>query len=235
MSSAPMTTVWGCAPSYWARLSEMLLADNLLRFSRGTEPSARSRPQQPAGTGQSELPELMVAHLSHLPEPEAVGRVTLTVRFLNSGLARWERDSQVCAGGVTPLAPFALTLTDLAVAMLEASSSVPPQVDAHLRHPPLASHQALPVEPGRCPARRHRRLMPSDRLADVSIAVRRSALMVMVRRAGAVRVVLAMGLAASRPTPSCLSAISRCSPAATAAASRTPWMPSARFSVPLTA
>jgi len=120
-----------CAPSYWARLSELLLADKLLRFSRGTEPSARSRPQQPADTGQSELLELMVAHLRHLPEPEAVGRVALTVRFLNSGLARWERDSQVCAGGVTPLAPFTLTLTDLAVAMLDASSSVPPQLDPH--------------------------------------------------------------------------------------------------------
>jgi AcrR family transcriptional regulator len=113
------------APSYRARLSEMLLADKPLRFSHGTEPSARSQPQQHADTGQSELLELMVAHLSHLPEPEAVGRVTLTVRFLNSGLARWERDSQVCAGGVTPLAPFTLILTDLAVAMLEASSSVP--------------------------------------------------------------------------------------------------------------
>jgi hypothetical protein len=52
--------------------------------------------------------------------------------FLNSGLARWERDSQVCAGSVTPLAPFTLTLTDLAVAMLDASSSVPPELDPHL-------------------------------------------------------------------------------------------------------
>ena len=29
-----------CAPSYWARLSELLLADQPLRFGRGTEPSA---------------------------------------------------------------------------------------------------------------------------------------------------------------------------------------------------
>jgi hypothetical protein len=85
----------------------------------------------------------MVAHLSHLPEPEAVGRVALTVRFLNSGLARWERDSQAGVDGVAPLAPFTLILTDLAVAMLDAPSSVPPQIDAHPRHPHLARHPRL--------------------------------------------------------------------------------------------
>jgi hypothetical protein len=79
---------------------------------------------------------------------EAAGRVALTVRFLNSGLARWERDSQVAVDGVAPLAPFTLILTDLAVAMLDAPSSVPPQVDAHLGHPPLACHQALSAQPG---------------------------------------------------------------------------------------
>jgi AcrR family transcriptional regulator len=97
-----------CSPSYWARLSEVLLA----------------------GQAPTELPALMVAHLSHLPEPEAAGRVALTVRFLNSGLARWERDSEVGADGVhglVPLAPFTLILTDLAVAMLDAPSSVPVQ------------------------------------------------------------------------------------------------------------
>lgn len=114
-----------CAPSYWARLSEMLVADKPLRFRRGTEPPARSW-QQHADAGQPELLELMVAHLSPLPEPEAISRVALTVRFLNSGLARWERQSQACADGVTPLAPFTLILTDLAVAMLEARSSVLP-------------------------------------------------------------------------------------------------------------
>jgi AcrR family transcriptional regulator len=132
-----------CAPSYWARLGEMLLADQPLRFRRGTEPSVHSRPRQRADTVLSELLELMVAHLSHLPEPEAVGRVALTVRFLNSGLARWERDSQAGVDGVAPLAPFALILTDLAVAMLDAPSSVPPQIDAHPRHPHLACHPRL--------------------------------------------------------------------------------------------
>jgi AcrR family transcriptional regulator len=92
------------APSYWARLSELLLAD------------------QPP----SELNRLMVAHLTRLPEREAMGRVTLTVRFLGSGLARWERDSQAGVDGTLPLASFALILTDLAVAMLDAPSSVPP-------------------------------------------------------------------------------------------------------------
>ena len=106
-----------CSPSYWARLSEMLMAD-----------------QSPA-----ELPDLMVAHLTHLPEAEAVGRVALTVRFLNSGLARWERDSE--AGGdndLVPLAPFTLILTDLAVAMLDAPSSVPSQSEA-LLYPSLTA------------------------------------------------------------------------------------------------
>jgi TetR/AcrR family transcriptional regulator, regulator of cefoperazone and chloramphenicol sensitivity len=114
-----------CAPSYWARLSEMLLVDQPLRFSRGIEPSVHPRPRQRADTVLSELLELMVAHLSRLPELEAIGRVALTVRFLNSGLARWERDSQLGVDGVAPLAPFTLILTDLAVAMLDAPSSVP--------------------------------------------------------------------------------------------------------------
>jgi AcrR family transcriptional regulator len=134
-----------CSPSYWARLSEMLLADQPLRFSRDIEPSADPRPRQHADTVLSELLELMVAHLRHLPEREAVGRVALTVRFLNSGLARWERDSQAGVEGLAPLAPFTLILSDLAVAMLDAPSSVPPQIDAHLGHPHLAGHQALPA------------------------------------------------------------------------------------------
>lgn len=73
--------------------------------------------------------------------PEAVGRVTLTVRLLTSRPARWERDNQ--AGDVVaPLASFALILTDFAVAMLDAASSVPPQVGGDPRGPHLASRQA---------------------------------------------------------------------------------------------
>jgi AcrR family transcriptional regulator len=113
-----------CAPSYWARLTEMLLVDEPLWFGRGLEPSVGPGSQQPADSIQSELLELMVAHLSHLPESEAVDRVALTVRFLNSGLARWEHDSEVGVGDVAPLASFTLVLTDLAVAMLDASASV---------------------------------------------------------------------------------------------------------------
>jgi TetR/AcrR family transcriptional regulator, regulator of cefoperazone and chloramphenicol sensitivity len=101
-----------CAPSYWARLAEMLLADEPLWFGR-----------ERAGSAQSELLELMVAHLRQLPESEAVDRVALTVRFLNSGLARWEHDSEAGRADVAPLASFTLILTDLAVAMLDAPSS----------------------------------------------------------------------------------------------------------------
>ena len=77
--------------------------------------------------GAAAVRRLPVAHLSHLPGPEAADRVALTVRFLNSGLARWERDGQAGADGVASLAPFTLTLTDLGVAMLDAPSSVPPR------------------------------------------------------------------------------------------------------------
>jgi AcrR family transcriptional regulator len=118
-----MAEMLRCTPSYWARLSEMLLADEPLRFSGGIVPSAGPRPR--ADTAASGLLDLMVAHLSHLPEPEAVARVALTVRFLDSGLARWERDNQADGDGIEPLAPFALLLTDLAVAMLDTSSPVP--------------------------------------------------------------------------------------------------------------
>jgi AcrR family transcriptional regulator len=112
-----------CAPSYWARLTEMLLVDEPLWFGRGIEPSVRPGSRQRADSIQSELLELMVAHLGQLPESEAVDRVALTVRFLNSGLARWEHDSEVGVD-VAPLASFTLVLTDLAVAMLDAPTSV---------------------------------------------------------------------------------------------------------------
>ena len=112
-----------CAPSYWARLTELLLVDAPLRFGRGIEPSVNPGPQQQADSIQSELLDLMVAHLSHLPESEAVDRVALTVRFLNSGLARWEHDSEIGVDDVAPLASFTLVLTDLAVAMLDAPTS----------------------------------------------------------------------------------------------------------------
>lgn len=116
-----------CAPSYWARLSEMLL-DQPLRLGRDIEPLPAARLPQPADLVLAELLDLTVAHLRHLPEPEAASRVELTIRFLNSGLARWERDSQAGLDYVAPLASFSLILTDLAVAMLDAPSSVPPQI-----------------------------------------------------------------------------------------------------------
>lgn len=128
-----------CAPSYWARLSELLLASQPLRFSRDGRPSGCPRRAAPALTG---LVDLMVAHLSHLPKPEAADRVALTVRFLNAGLARWERDNQDDAHAVAPLTSFTLILSDLAVAMLDAPSSVPPGGDAYFGHPHLAGHQA---------------------------------------------------------------------------------------------
>jgi TetR/AcrR family transcriptional regulator, regulator of cefoperazone and chloramphenicol sensitivity len=113
-----------CAPSYWARLTEMMLVDEPLRFSRGTEPSGHRRPHQRDDTVLSELLELMVAHLGHLPESEAVDRAALTIRFLTSGLAGWERDTEAAVDGIAPLAPFTLILTDLGVAMLDAPTSV---------------------------------------------------------------------------------------------------------------
>lgn len=124
-----------CAPSHWARLSEMLLLDLPLRSIRDTEPSASTRLPQSADLVLAELLELTVAHLSHLPEPEAASRVALTMRFLTSGLACWERDSEADVDCVAPLAAFTLILTDLAVAMLDAPSSLPAQIDAQLRRP----------------------------------------------------------------------------------------------------
>jgi TetR/AcrR family transcriptional regulator, regulator of cefoperazone and chloramphenicol sensitivity len=121
-----------CAPSYWARLSEMLLLDQPLWSTCDVGPRAHARSQQPADTVPSELLELMVAHLSTLPDLEAADRVALTIRFLNSGLARWEGESQAGIDSVAPLASFTLILADLAVAMLDTPSSVPPQIDPEL-------------------------------------------------------------------------------------------------------
>jgi TetR/AcrR family transcriptional regulator, regulator of cefoperazone and chloramphenicol sensitivity len=136
-----------CSPSYWARLSEMLLVAQPLGFGRDIVPAAQQWPQQRADTVLSELLKLMVAHLSHLPEPEAADRVALTVRFASSGLAGWERDSQAGVESLAPLAPFTLILTDLAVAMLDAPSSVPPQIRAHLGDSHLACHLPLSAQP----------------------------------------------------------------------------------------
>jgi AcrR family transcriptional regulator len=114
-----------CTPSHWARFSELLLLDQPLRFTCEAGIPISGRPDEPSRPALSELTELVVAHLTHLPELEAADRVALAIRFLISSLARWERDSQADPGVVGPLAPFTLVLTDLAVAMLEAPSSVP--------------------------------------------------------------------------------------------------------------
>jgi AcrR family transcriptional regulator len=135
-----------CAPSHWARLSEMLLLDEPLWFTRAVELSAHARLQPPADLVLSELLELTVAHLSHLPKPEVADRVALTIRFLNSGLARWERDSQADIDcDVAPLATFTLMLTDLAVAMLDAPSSVPPPIAALPTAAPARSAAPIPA------------------------------------------------------------------------------------------
>ena len=117
-----------CTPSYWARFTEMLLLDQPLRLTRdieGPRRPGRTRPPRPA---LSDLVDLIVAHLAHLPEPEAAGRVALTIRFLVGSLSRWEHDSQADPGLVAPLTAFSLILTDLAVAMLDAPGSVPPHI-----------------------------------------------------------------------------------------------------------
>ena len=115
-----------CTPSHWARFSEMLLLDQPLRLASDAGLTAPARPGEPGRLARSGLHDLMVARLTHLTEREAANRVALAIRFLVSSLARWERDSQADSGLVGPLAPFALTLTDLAVAMLEAPSSASP-------------------------------------------------------------------------------------------------------------
>ncbi|HUA43327.1 MAG TPA: hypothetical protein VMA32_17260 [Streptosporangiaceae bacterium] len=122
-----------CSPSHWARFSEMLLLDQPLRFTRDGAVPAHDRREEPSRPVLSELLELMVTHLAHLPELEAADRVALTIRFVISSLARWERDSQAGIDCVAQLVPFTLFLTDLAVAMLDAPSSVPRQIDGQLR------------------------------------------------------------------------------------------------------
>jgi AcrR family transcriptional regulator len=133
------------APSHWARFTEMLLLDQPLRFTRDIECPAPAQPDAPARPALCDLFDLIAAHLTHLPEPEAAGRVALTIRFLISSLSRWERDSQADDGLVAPLTAFSLILTDLAVAMLDAPGSVPPRIDAQAGYPRAASLEAAPV------------------------------------------------------------------------------------------
>lgn len=118
-----------CAPSHWARFSEILLLGQPLRLTRETRLPVPAGPGEPAGSGQpvrpvlAQLLDLIAAHLTQLPAHEAADRVGLTIRFLVSSLARWEHDSQAGIDSAGQLAPFTLTLTDLAVTMLEAPTS----------------------------------------------------------------------------------------------------------------
>ena len=123
------------APSYWARFSAMLLLDQPLRLTRDLERPRPAPPDAPARPALSDLFDLIVAHLTHLAEPEAAGRVALTIRFLISSLSGWERDSQADPDLVAPLTAFSLIVTDLAVAMLDAPGSVPPHIDAETGSP----------------------------------------------------------------------------------------------------
>jgi TetR/AcrR family transcriptional regulator, regulator of cefoperazone and chloramphenicol sensitivity len=119
-----------CAPSHWARFTAILLLDRPLRFTRDLECPGPGPDGAPARPALCDLFDLIVAHLARLPEPEAAGRVALTIRFLIDRLAGWERDSQADPDLVAPLTAFSLILTDLAVAMLDAPGSVPPRIDA---------------------------------------------------------------------------------------------------------
>jgi AcrR family transcriptional regulator len=151
-----------CTPSHWARFSELLLLDQPLRLTLGSGLPLSARPDAPARLGPAELPELIVAHLTQLPELEAADRVGLAIRFLISSLARWERDSQAGLDVVAPLAPFTLILTDLAVAMLEAPSSVPPQPAAEpLRRVGPVQPRPPPGGRGSCGRRRAAQLTDS--------------------------------------------------------------------------
>jgi AcrR family transcriptional regulator len=118
------------APSYWARFTAMVLLDRPLRLTRDAERPAPAGPDEAARPALADLFDLIAAHLTHLAEPEAAGRVALTIRFLASSLSGWERDSEAGPELVPPLTAFSLILTDLAVAMLDAPGSVPPHIDA---------------------------------------------------------------------------------------------------------
>lgn len=66
------TEMLRCVPSYWARLNELLLADQPLRFTRDSTPAARPRPPHGAAPPPPGLSELMVAHLTRLTDRKSV-------------------------------------------------------------------------------------------------------------------------------------------------------------------
>jgi AcrR family transcriptional regulator len=120
------------APSYYARFTEKLLADQPLWFTRDPRGCAPVQPANPARAVTAQLFDLTVGHLAHLSEFEAVTRVALTIRFLIRSAAQWERDTEAGVDLIPPLPTFRLILTDLAVAMFDAPRSLPPQVDVQL-------------------------------------------------------------------------------------------------------
>lgn len=121
------------SPSYWARFCEMFLLDQPLMLIKPDGSPIDDRSQNPPGPIASGLYAELVRHLSaQMPAEEATGRVSLTVRFLVSSLARWERDSADDPTCVAPLSVFSIILTDIAVSMLDAPSRIPDEVHARL-------------------------------------------------------------------------------------------------------
>jgi AcrR family transcriptional regulator len=107
------------SPSYWARFNERRLVSMPIRFISEFAREIGERDDDPPMLVLAELLGRMERHLTQLTPDQAADRVALTVRFMISSLAAWERDSAATARSTEPLLGFALSIGDLAVAMLE--------------------------------------------------------------------------------------------------------------------
>ena len=110
-------------PSYWARFNERQLLAMPTRFLETMTADLAGRSDDPPLEVLAELLHLMQRRLRHLTRDEAADRVALTVRWIISGLAGWERDAESGRVGPATLPGRARTLIDLGVALLEAPSN----------------------------------------------------------------------------------------------------------------
>lgn len=121
-------------PSYWARFNEQQMLGMPLRFTHQLARDLQARDDGPPLQILTDLFGQLEAHLTQLPAEEAADRVALTFRFVISSFARWEHDAEAATDQLPPLPRFALTITDLAVAMLDAPSTT--RVTSAPVHPP---------------------------------------------------------------------------------------------------
>ncbi|CAM3030150.1 helix-turn-helix domain-containing protein [Prescottella defluvii] len=109
------------SPSYWARFNEQWLTGVHMDFVTRPTSLVPDDPRYPRIGHTALLQDVFAgirAELTHLDTERSARRVAMTVRFVVSGLATWEREHE--AGWAPDLADYEKELNSLALALLRA-------------------------------------------------------------------------------------------------------------------